>query len=118
VSVRIVLLPLLLAALLLALPGTGTAADAGRGRTLYDIRCDGCHAESVHGREKRAAADFDAIRSWVRRWSQNLGLRWTDAEIDDVSAWLNARYYRFPCPPAACTTTGQDAARSPVHGAR
>jgi mono/diheme cytochrome c family protein len=110
-------LPLLLAVLLVA-PAGAAAADAGRGQTLYAARCDSCHAESVHGREKRAAADFDAIRGWVRRWSLNLGLRWTDEEIDDVSAWLNARYYRFPCPPAACTTTGHDAARSPAHAAR
>jgi mono/diheme cytochrome c family protein len=112
--VRNVLFPLLIALLLLAPCRDAGAADAARGRTLYDARCNSCHAESVHSREKRAATDFDEIRGWVRRWSGNLGLQWTEAEIEDVSAWLNTRYYRFSCPPPACTVTGQDAARSPA----
>jgi mono/diheme cytochrome c family protein len=116
--VRITLFPLSFVAFLLACAGTATAADAERGRTLYSARCDGCHAESVHSRQKRAAAEFDAIRGWVRRWSLNLGLKWSEEEIDDVSAWLNARYYRFPCPPATCTTTGHDSAKSPALAAR
>jgi mono/diheme cytochrome c family protein len=101
-------LPILLAmALLIAPAGAAAGADPEKGRVLYAARCDNCHGESVHGRQKRAAMDFDAIRGWVRRWSANLGLMWTDAEVDDVSAWLNGRYYRFPCPPTVCTTTGE-----------
>ncbi len=93
----------------LALPGFAVAAGGGdpaRGRALYESRCDSCHAESVHGRAKRVARDVESIRTWVRRWSDNLGLKWTDEEIVDVSAWLNARYYRFACPPPACPQTG------------
>ena len=81
-------------------------ADMERGRVLYESRCDGCHAESVHGRQKRAATDFEAVRDWVRRWSVNLGLKWTSDEVNDVAAHLNARFYRFVCPADDCRVTG------------
>jgi mono/diheme cytochrome c family protein len=96
-----------LAAGLAASVTSAVAADAAHGRDLYESRCGSCHSQSVHGREKREARDFEAIRDWVRRWSGNLGLRWTEGEIDDVSAHLNARYYRFPCPADICRTTGR-----------
>ena len=90
-----------------ALPFAASGADAERGRALYETRCDSCHAASVHGRAKREANGFDAVRGWVQRWSGNLGLKWTAEEIDDVTVFLNGRYYRFPCPPTACKATGQ-----------
>jgi mono/diheme cytochrome c family protein len=83
------------------------AADADRGRNLYESHCEGCHAESVHGREKRAATDFESARSWVRRWGVNLGLAWTEDDVNDVTVYLNSRYYRFPCPATVCKATGQ-----------
>jgi mono/diheme cytochrome c family protein len=96
-----------LLALACALPPAASAADAERGRSLYESRCDNCHTESVHGRAKREASGFESLRGWVRRWSGNLGLKWTDEEIDDVTVYLNGRYYRFACPPSACKATGQ-----------
>jgi cytochrome c5 len=79
--------------------GSASGADAERGRALYESRCDSCHSESVHGRAKRVAKDFDDVRRWVGRWNANLGLHWGDEEIDDVSLYLNNTYYRYPCPP-------------------
>jgi mono/diheme cytochrome c family protein len=98
----------LLAASLVA-HGEAAGADPERGRTLYETRCDGCHAQSVHGRDKRVAGDFDSIRQWVRRWSVNQGLQWSDDEVRDVAAWLNVRYYRFACPPPDCKPTARSA---------
>lgn len=79
------------------------AADVARGQVLYDTRCGECHAESVHGRKNKAARDLDAVRRWVARWSDNLRLGWTREEVDDVTAYLNRKYYRYPCPPDVCT---------------
>jgi len=106
-------------ATLLAWPGTAAAADARRGRILYESHCGNCHAESVHSREKRVASDFEAVRTWVRRWSDSLGLGWTDAEVNDVTVHLNERYYRFACPPADCralTGIGQARGRLALDG--
>ncbi|MBK8322469.1 MAG: cytochrome c [Betaproteobacteria bacterium] len=101
--------PLLVASFTLAcaLPLAAPGADAERGRALYEQRCDSCHAESVHGRAKREASGFESLRGWVRRWSGNLGLKWSTEEIDDVALYLNGRYYRFACPPATCPKTGR-----------
>lgn len=93
-------------AVMLASAGAAAAADAERGRILYETRCHECHAESVHGRSHRVARDFEAVRGWVRRWSANLDLKWTESEVGDVAAFLNGRYYRYACPPADCAVTG------------
>jgi len=107
VCLRAILLLPTVVAILLAPASAAAGADAARGGILYQASCGECHAQSVHGRPHRQAADFEAVRAWVRRWSASLGLAWTAQEIDDVSAWLNERYYRFPCPTTVCTTTGR-----------
>ena len=91
------------AAMILA-PGMrdAQAADAQRGANLYDLRCGTCHTESVHGRQKRVAADFEEVRGWAERWNRSLLLRWDDDEIDDVAVYLNNTYYRYACPPRVC----------------
>lgn len=101
---RLLLPAAIVTAALLALFASREAigADVARGRALYEERCGGCHSESVHGRAKRVARDFDAVRGWVKRWSGTLALRWNDQDIEDVTAWLNATYYGYPCPPSAC----------------
>ena len=78
-------------------------ADIGRGRALYELRCDACHTESVHGRAHRVAKDLADVRRWVKRWNESLSIGWSDAEIDDVAAYLNATYYKFDCAGPACS---------------
>jgi mono/diheme cytochrome c family protein len=78
------------------------AADVGRGRALYEVRCIECHSESVHGRKQRAAADYASIRYWVSRWNSELGGAWGAEEIEDVTAFLNERYYSYPCTGVTC----------------
>lgn len=97
----------LLIAAALALPPAALAADVSRGRDLYELRCQGCHAESVHARAKRTARTYEDIRAWVARWNKSLSLGWSAEEIDDVTLHLNTRYYRYPCPPAACPVVSQ-----------
>jgi hypothetical protein len=110
-------LPIALATFLaMTLAGTTAAgaADRERGRILYEASCGGCHGDSVHGREKRLATDFAAVRGWVLRWSANLGLAWTNDEVDDVTIHLSARYYRFPCPASVCSATGMHGDAAPA----
>ena len=90
-----------------AFAASGAAPDPERGRALYEMRCLGCHGESVHSREKRAAQDYASIRAWVARWNETLGARWGSDEVDDVVAYLNAAYYRYPCPPTACKVVSE-----------
>jgi len=89
-------------ALTCVLPLAGNAQDAGRGKELYETRCVGCHSKSVHNRESRKAKDFEALRAEVSRWNRELGGAWRTEEVDDVSVFLNERYYKFQCPQTVC----------------
>ena len=85
----------LLASALLIWAGPAPAADAARGELLYDNHCKVCHTSVVHIREDRKARSREEIRTWVRRWSKELGLQWGPAEVDDVIEYLNNRYYKL-----------------------
>jgi hypothetical protein len=102
-------LPLAAFALAALLAPPVIAAQPDRGRDLYELRCQGCHAESVHSRTKRVARSFDEVRDWVIRWNASLGAGWTAEEIDDVTLHLNTRYYRYPCPVTVCKVVSQAA---------
>jgi mono/diheme cytochrome c family protein len=78
------------------------AADRDRGMVLYEARCVACHTTSVHSRENRRAKNYADVREWVSRWSNFLGSDWGPAEIEDVSRYVNERFYGFPCPVEVC----------------
>jgi mono/diheme cytochrome c family protein len=82
--------------------GDAGAAEPDRGRALYEVRCLGCHGQSVHSRARRVASDFESVRAWVARWNDAVGARWSADEVDAVAVYLNQTYYRFPCPPTVC----------------
>ena len=90
------------AMLFLLLSSTAYAADAQRGRVLYESRCDTCHDKSVHQRDARKAQTFMAIREEVVRWNRQMGGAWTNEEIDDVTLHLNERFYQLRCPESIC----------------
>jgi mono/diheme cytochrome c family protein len=75
---------------------------AQRGLRLYENECIACHNESVHSRSPRAAKSLVEIRSYVTKWSGVVGTRWSEEEIEEVTAYLNERYYRFACPTIKC----------------
>jgi len=93
------------------------SAEAERGRALYEARCDRCHGVSVHVREARKATSFKGVREQVARWNVELGGTWSGDEIDDVTVYLNKRYYAFPCPESVCGG-GQAAGESGRNHAR
>ncbi len=92
--------------------GSAQAADAARGKILYETRCNACHKASVHQREARKAASFKGVREQVARWSVELRSGWSSDEIDDVALYLNNRYYGFPCPDAVCGSAQAKAIRA------
>ncbi|MFA5913521.1 MAG: cytochrome C [Burkholderiales bacterium] len=85
-----------------AVPSAAQAADAERGKVLYETRCNACHESSVHNRSARKAKSFASLRAQVLRWSEQVGGSWNAEEIDAVTLYLNQRYYRFPCPQSLC----------------
>lgn len=84
--------------------------DLARGQSIYETRCIGCHGTSVHNRASRKATDFAGVRAAVARFAGEVGGAWQPDEIDDVSAYLNRLYYRYPCPVEICKAAKQAAA--------
>lgn len=91
---------ILTAAILLAsgMPGAVWAADAQRGKLLYENHCMVCHTSVAHVRAGRIAHSLGDVRKQVLRWSKHLDLQWGSAEVTDVVTYLNQTYYRFEAP--------------------
>lgn len=106
----------------MCVPASAHGADTDRGRALYEARCDLCHSTSVHVRESRKAISFEGVRAQVARWNGELGGAWSADDINDVTVYLNNRYYFFPCPESVCrrgqasNESGRNLAHSRVEG--
>lgn len=86
----------LLAAAVLAAGMSAQAAQPDRGRLLYDIFCKHCHITEIHIRLNSKVGSLADLTRYVRLWSEELQLRWTDEEIADVASFLNRTYYQLP----------------------
>jgi mono/diheme cytochrome c family protein len=78
-------------------------ADPARGRLLYETACIACHTTQAHWRERSIVKGWPDLVGQVGRWQQVAGQGWSAAEIHDVAAYLNGRFYRVPCPQRGCT---------------
>jgi mono/diheme cytochrome c family protein len=87
------------AALLLAglpLVSDPVSAEFDRGQALYENHCRSCHEEWAHKREEgRVIGSLDGLRARVAAWSVHSGLDWSAEEIDDVTDYLNRRFYQL-----------------------
>jgi mono/diheme cytochrome c family protein len=72
------------------------AENESRGSLLYNTHCISCHTTQMHWRADRQARDWDSLQFQVRRWQGNAGLQWSDADIIEVSRYLNETIYRYP----------------------
>jgi len=66
-----------------------------RGRALYEHHCRFCHESWAHSREGRHETTIDGLRKRVQAWSIHSGLDWGPSEIDDVTDYLNRRFYHL-----------------------
>jgi mono/diheme cytochrome c family protein len=71
------------------------AAEFDRGRALYENHCQLCHEDWAHTREGRVVVSLDGLRARVVSWSVHSGLRWRAEEIDEVTEYLNRRFYQL-----------------------
>lgn len=78
---------------------SGIANAQTRGELLYTTHCVSCHTTQMHWRDNRQAIDWNSLKLQVRRWQVNAGLQWPEADVTEVSRYLNETIYRFP-PPA------------------
>jgi mono/diheme cytochrome c family protein len=72
------------------------AVEFDRGEALYENQCSSCHNPQVHAPgQTRRVTTLAQLRARVAAWSIHSGLEWTDQEINDVTNYLNRRFYRF-----------------------
>ena len=86
-----------------ALTCTAVAADIERGKSLHQDNCIECHVSiqggdgsGIYTRPDRRIDSLPALRSQVNRCKNSMGVSWPEDQIDDVVAYLNSMYYKFP----------------------
>ena len=72
------------------------AQQPSRGELLYSNHCIECHTTQMHWRDRHVARDMPTLQAQVRRWQGQIGLQWTDEDIDAVAQHLNRTIYKFP----------------------
>ena len=75
--------------------GAALAQDVERGRLLYETHCSGCHYPRLHDRANSSVQSEDDLRRQVERWTRQAGRPFSEAERDDLVAYLNATHYRL-----------------------
>lgn len=83
-------------AAVIAVPAHGQ--DLERARMLYDNHCRMCHDSIAFERTAKIATNYAQIKAQVARWQTNTGLRWSEQDIDGVTAYLAKMYYKYPVP--------------------
>lgn len=77
------------------------AQAESRGELLYSTHCIACHTTQMHWRDNKQATDWNSLETQVRRWQAANTLQWSEADIRDVTRYLNETFYRFsPRPPS------------------
>lgn len=71
-------------------------AQVDRGQGLYENHCQECHDNQVHTRTKSKPKSLKQLRAWVINMSVYSDLDWGNAEIDDLTRYLNQQIYQFP----------------------
>src|SRR3982751_401411 len=86
------------------LPAAALAADADKGRAMVEEKkCEACHhnktmgdAKSVYLRKDRKVTSLEKLKAQVALCNSELNLQMFPDEEENVVAWLNQAYYKFP----------------------
>jgi len=80
----------------LALSVTAAAAgDPARGAKLHDD-CLGCHGTELYVLPRAKVKTLSALKKETEKWNDRMNPKFTKQEIEDLVAWLNATFYKFP----------------------
>jgi mono/diheme cytochrome c family protein len=70
-------------------------ADPARGEALHKS-CLQCHETELYVPPRRKVQSLEQLRKETIRWSGMYNPGFTPAEIEDLVAYLNRDFYRFP----------------------
>ena len=71
------------------------ASNFDRGEALYENHCQVCHENTIHERTEPRVTSLESLRAWVMSWSIHSDLKWNEEDFDDVSHYLNSRFYQL-----------------------
>lgn len=71
------------------------AGDAARGETLHRD-CLGCHGTELYVPSRAQVKTLAALRKETVKWNDRMNPKFTKQEIEDLVAYLNRDFYRFP----------------------
>jgi mono/diheme cytochrome c family protein len=86
----------LLLPVLLFQGGCGTVVgDPVRGAKLHED-CVGCHGTELYVPPKAKVKTLDALKAETENWNDRMNPKFTEQEVADLVAYLNATFYKFP----------------------
>ncbi|NOX76302.1 MAG: cytochrome c [Gammaproteobacteria bacterium] len=88
--------PVIIALLLFGLSvGVAQSADRANGQVLHEKKCTSCHGVSQYTRPNRIVHTFGDLHARVEFCDSAANANFSPSDIDDVVAFLNARFYKF-----------------------
>ncbi|MBK7564384.1 MAG: cytochrome c [Propionivibrio sp.] len=79
---------------LFAVPAHALTGDSMRGEKLH-AKCLDCHGTGLYAPDKRKIVSLKALRKDVKRWGTYYAPALTDQEVEDITTWLNEKFYKF-----------------------
>jgi mono/diheme cytochrome c family protein len=76
-------------------PAVPAAGDAAKGEELHRS-CLQCHGTDAYLPPKRKVSTLSGLRKETARWADYYNPKFTKAEIEDLVAYLNRDFYKFP----------------------
>jgi len=80
----------------LLFPIANAYADMNAAKQLFDENdCTKCHSTEKFKYRKDKVNNFDKLHSTVAACANGTNVGWFEEEIEDVSSYLNQKYYHF-----------------------
>ena len=76
------------------MPAHALTGDSMRGEKLH-AKCLDCHGTGLYAPDKRKIVSLKALRKDVKRWGTYYAPALTDQEVEDITTWLNEKFYKF-----------------------
>ena len=69
--------------------------DPARGEKLHTY-CLGCHGTELYVPPRARVNTLSGLQEEVERWNDHMNPKFTNQEVEDIVAWLNANFYKLP----------------------
>ena len=66
-----------------------------RPRRKLHKKCLDCHGTGVYAPDRRKITSLKALRKDVKRWGTYYAPALSEQEVEDITVWLNAMFYKF-----------------------